>query len=667
MPLGLPHGHASRPETGALVSIPGAAPPDRRARVEGLTALGLGLGLIIAYARLVRGLANGRAEFGYAPIAPASLPWGAMRGFTWEQLLDHAFRLVVVGPALVLLSAAAYRLLPLDRVRRPDPRRLALAVATASTAATAFVMLVVLRGRAIVDDELTYQMQAGLYASGHLVARDVGYYPAGPFTVLAGGSYTGKYLFGEGLVQIVGRLIDRPALLHLPIAAIALYAFYCALRPSAGVRVAGWSTAFLAMSPMFVLTNATGQSQTTALACVSLAGLGHAWVRESRPRSGAALLAAALSFCAMTRPQTALPVAVVLLGSATWQLLRRREVVALLVLVAIGACGLAVIGAYDSAITGSPTTLPWSLQCNPERYGFGYVWRYLLYRHTLWTTLQNLLVVAVRFNAWWLGWPLGLSVIAIWWVVGRPCCGCGIWFAVGLAIILFEAGYYSTGISDTGPIYHFELLLPASVLVANTLLTALDRWPRAATATLAVHLALGTGSFFVVQIARIDRLVRAIHADADEALARISGRAVLLYETRGSEALHLGWVNADFPRQYRSDRDRVVTFPRPLRGRLAGLVAAYPDRSCWYYHRDSGTERPELLPCDQARQFLDRSDIDESSVRSLWVRSTAFKRASFDPFGDLARLKPKPPPRPCCAVEELRAAGGDPGDGPCDP
>jgi hypothetical protein len=645
----------------------GAALPDRRARVEGLIALGLGLGLLVAYAHLVRGLANGRAEFAYEPFSPASLPWDPMRGFTWEQLLDHAFRLVVAGPALVLLSAAAYRLLPLDRVRCPEPRRLALAVATASIAATAFVMLAVLRGRAIVDDELTYQMQAGFYASGRLVARDVGYYPAGPYTVIAGGSYTGKYLFGEGLVQIVGRLIDRPALLHLPIAAIALYAFYCALRPSAGVRVAAWSTAFLAMSPMFVLTNATGQSQTTALACVSLAGLGHTWVRESRPRSGAAVLAAALGFCAMTRPQTALPVAVVLLGSATWRLFRRREVAALVILVVVGACGLAAIGAYNRAITGSSTVLPWSLQCDPERYGFGYVRRYLLYRHTLWTALQNLLVVAVRYNAWWLGWPLGFSVIAIWWMVGRPCRGCGIWFAVGLAILLFEAGYYSSGVSDTGPIYHFELLLPASVLAANTLLAALDRWPRAAAATLAVHLALGTGSFFVVQITRLDRLVRAIHADADEALARISGRAVLLYETRGSETLHLGWVYADFPRQYRSDRDRVVTYPRPFRAGLAGLLAAYPDRACWYYHRDPGTERPELLPCDQAGQFLDRLDIDESPVRSLWVRSTAFKRTSFDPFGDLARLKLKPLPRPCCAVDELRAAGRDPGDGPCDP
>src|SRR5580658_3858002 len=626
-------------------------PSASRARGEGLVALGLGVGLLLAYAGVARGLVTGRAEFAYFPFVPDSLPWGAMRGFTLEQLVDHAARLVIAGPALVLLSIAAYRLAPLEWLIAADPRRLALAASGFSLVVTAVVMLGVLRGRAIVDDELAYAMQGEVFAERRLLARDLGYFPAGAMAVLAGATYTSKYLFGEGLVQLAGTLVDRPALLHLPLAALGLAAFYGALRRAAGPTIAAWSTFFLAIGPMFVLTNATGMSQCTALVCIVLAGLGAEWARGPRPRAGAVLVAAALGFCAMTRPQSALPAAAALGGATVWTLARRREVLALALLVATGLAALVVIGAYDHAVTGSAMKLPWSLQCNPEHFGFGPVWRYLNYAHTPWTALENQLVVAVRFNAWWLGWPLGLALLAVWWRLGRPCRGCGLWAGVGAAVVAFEAAYYSTGISDTGPIYHFELLLPASVLAANTLVAALERWPRAAAATLVVHVVAGTGSFFVVQTARLDRLVTTIHADADASLARIPDRAVLLYETRNSEVLRLGWVMAEFPRQYRSARDRVVTYSRPPRAYVAKLLAAYPGRSCWYYHRDPLSEQPELLSCSAAKAYLDRAFIDDERYRDVWVRSTAYKLTSFDPYGDLARLKPVPLPRPCCALE----------------
>jgi len=643
--------------------------PHVRARLEGLIALVLGAALAVAYAVLARGAAVGVAEFAYFPFIPDGLPWGAMRGFTWEQLFDHVYRLIVLGPSLVLLSIAAYRLLPsLERLGRIDARRVAWTASLVAMAALAFAMLVVLRGRAIVDDELAYQMQAGFLWEGRITAKDVGYYPTGGSQVLVGAAVGSKYLFGEGLVQMLGRLVDLPALLHLPLAALSLLAFYRALLPGAGRDVAGWSTAFLAVGPMFVLTSATGQSQCTALACIALAGWGLAWTRGERPRAGALLVASSLAFCAMTRPQSAVPAAVVLGGASALALARRRDWLALALMIAVGIAGLATIGAYDKALTGSATKLPWFLQCSLEHYGFGHVWDYLRYRHTPWTALQNLLVVAVRFNAWWLGWPLGLAVVAVWWVLGRPARGCGVWFGVGVAVVAFEIPYYSTGVSDTGPIYHFELLLPASVLAANTLLAALDRWPRASAAALVVHLVGGTAAFLAIQTARVDRLVTAMHRDADAALARIPGRAILLVETRNSEVLRIGWIFADFPVQNRSDRDRVVTFSRPPRKYLPKLFATYPGRSCWYYHRDPATERAQLLTCADAERYLDRPFVDDALYRDIWVRPTAFKRTSFDPYTDANQLEMRPTPRPCCAVHELQIAGADVEDPErCDP
>ena len=649
---------------------PGAAVTSRRlSRAEGVAALGIGLALLVAYACLARDLATGLAEFGYFPFVPNVLPFSPMRGFTWEQLVDHGLRLVVVGPALVLLSIAAYRLLPASFARRLDAGRWATLAGAASVGAIAFVMLAVLRGRALVDDELTYRMQGAFLLEGHVTGPDVGFFPGDLLSVRAGGTYTGKYLFGEGLVQAAGILVHRPALLHLPLAALALAAWHRAVRLAAGPAIAGWATLFVAIGPMFILTTATGMSQATSFACLVFAGLGYEWARGPRPRTGAAVVAAAIGLGLATRPQTALPAGAVLGLATAWALWRRHELGALAILLVVGACTLAPIAAYDRTVSGSAWKLPWYLQCLPEHYGFGPVWRWGRYSHTLRTALENQAVVLVRFNAWWMGWPLGLGVFALWWRLGRPSLGCAIWVGVGAAIALFEAGYYSTGVSDTGPIYHLELVLPASMIAANTMVAALDRWPRAAAATLAVHVALGTGSFLVVQTARLHRLVEAIHADSDAALAKIPGRALLLYESRGSEVIHVGWLLDDFPRRYRSDGDRVVTYPRPPRARLDGLLARYPGRTCWYYHRDPATERAELLPCADAGAYLDRSFVDLSPARDLWIRPTAFKRTSYDPWAGIRALKTPgflDQIRPCCILDDLRAQGARVQDSRCD-
>jgi hypothetical protein len=271
--------------------------------------------------------------------------------------------------------------------------------------------------------------------------------------------------------------------------------------------------------------------------------------------------------------------------------------------------------------------------------------------------LENLAVVAVRFNAWWLGLPLGLGLLAAWWKLGRPRTGCAMWFWVGAAVVLFEFGYYSTGISDTGPIYHFELALPGAALAAHTVVAALERWPTGASATLAVHLIAGTGSFYVEQIARLDRLVNAIHHDADEALRKVPKPALLIYEVWPSEVRPIGWVNGAFPQRFRAERDDVLTYPRPPPARLEALRASYSGRSCYFFHRRSDTAEPLLERCDDAHALLERPLADlELKNRPLWVRPTAYRVTSFDPTLLWRQIPRDRKVAPCCMLDELREA-----------
>ncbi|MCP4251758.1 MAG: hypothetical protein GY778_32400, partial [bacterium] len=272
---------------------------------------------------------------------------------------------------------------------------------------TALVMAKVLDGRAIVDDELVYRQQAELLASGRLTETSVPPWGWEVFTIWAklpsgGFGATGKYLFGEPLIQIAGTWFGLPALLHLLLAPLALWAWYRVVDADAGDRVAFWATILVAVSPMFILTNALALSHTTTLTCLILAGLGLQWASGQRPMAGALLCGTALGFCLTVRPQVVVPMGMVLGLATLYRLFRRRHFAAVVALVASGSLWLVLIALYNRALSGSPFKLPWYLFQPIERFGFGNVGG-IEFVYTPWAAVENLVVSAVRFNGWWLG------------------------------------------------------------------------------------------------------------------------------------------------------------------------------------------------------------------------------------------------------------------------
>ncbi len=568
----------------------------------------LGLGLIFAafYGWLEGLLPRGPQEFAYFPFMTDPLPFAPMRGFTFEQLARHLGRTFVLGPALLCLTAAVagWRLEP------PGPRTrrtLMIAAVGFSLLVTAAVMVRVLEGRALVDDELTYRQQAELLASGRVAETSVPPWGWEQFTVwsrLSSGDIgaTGKYLFGEPLIQIVGTWLGLPALLHLLLAPLALWAWYRIVDADAGARVAFWATILVAASPMFILTNALALAHTTTLTCVILAGLGYQWACRQRPVAGALLCGTALGFGLTVRPQVVVPMGMVLGLATLYQLLRRRQVTAVATLIASGSLWLLLIALYNRALSGSPFKLPWYLFKPVERFGFGDVGG-IEFVHTPWTAVENLLVVAVRFNGWWLGWPLSLGLVLAWLVLGRPRQGASLWLLGGAAIVLLNLPYYSVGVSDTGPVYHFELLLPAAILGGHAIVRGLERWPRAATALLLVHFAVGTTSFLWENVTRLDRLVTTIHAPAEAVMEQLEPPALLIHENHWNESMRFGWLWS-FPKRFRDDHDPIVTYPRGAARFLPGLLERYKYRECWYYRLEPVTGQPQLFRCQDAMDLL---------------------------------------------------------------
>jgi hypothetical protein len=364
---------------------------------------------------------------------------------------------------------------------------------------------------------------------------------------------------------------------------------------------------------MFLLTTPTGLSHATALACLALAALGHELLRAGRP-AGGALLGGGLGFLLAVRPQVAAAVGAVLGVGAAWRLLRprptqsaprgRARLLALVLLAGSAGAGLVAVLLYDRAVTGSALTLPWDLYHPREAFGFGRPIEGSAYVHGARQALENLLVSAVRFNFWWLGWPASLALLFLPGVRGTDRGGLGPWPAVAAALVAVHLPYYSPGISDTGPVYYYELLLPASLAGAHGLRHAAARWPLRTPLLLGLALTLGTGTFLAEHGARLSRLLAMTQAPA-AALDAVSAPALLLHETSGQEAIRLGWLFG-FPVRERHPEAPVLTFPRGTPQQAAALRARFTDRSCWYYRVEPRRLAPQLLRCEEAEGLLRR-------------------------------------------------------------
>jgi hypothetical protein len=218
--------------------------------------------------------------------------------------------------------------------------------------------------------------------------------------------------------------------------------------------------------------------------------------------------------------------------------------------------------------------------------------------------------------------------------------------------------YYSPGVSDTGAIYHYELLLPCSLIAGTTLNLLLVRFPALTAAVVAIHVALGTTSWFAEQTWRIARLIKSIHEDSDALLARVTTPAVLFYEVRDSETRPTGWVHDRFPKRFRGLNDPIVTFPLMVPQLRERVHRAYPGRSCWYYRRNPLSEKAELYRCEDASALMDRT-TDEA--RPLWIRPTAYNVTMFDPAASnrLRRLHDAKgrPLVDCCSLRHAAELG----------
>jgi len=185
-----------------------------------------GIAILILFFVFFQMLPQGLPEFSYAPWIPAPLPFAPMRGFSYEQLAGHLLRILLATPALILLTLALGKSVQIEAPTEEQLYRFTWFVSVISILIMSVLMFVIFQGRAFVDDEIAYAQHAVILAQGQLGSQDLPYILKEPLVIMGNFGLTTKYLFGEPLVQILGVLLGLPALLHIPFAAISLWAMY---------------------------------------------------------------------------------------------------------------------------------------------------------------------------------------------------------------------------------------------------------------------------------------------------------------------------------------------------------------------------------------------------------------------------------------------------------
>jgi len=89
--------------------------------------------------------------------------------------------------------------------------------------------------------------------------------------------------------------------------------------------------------------------------------------------------------------------------------------------------------------------------------------------HTPQRGFANMINNLIRLNFWYLGWPLGLGFLALWFFKRQKR-----WVELAAVVAIFATYifyffYFWPGISDTGPVLYFELVLPLTVLAVPSL------------------------------------------------------------------------------------------------------------------------------------------------------------------------------------------------------
>ncbi len=422
------------------------------------------------------------SDVSYISLEIGRVPWGVldmsyMRYFPSRFASSVIWKLVLLFPGTCLL--ALFLTLKGTRIFLGSASRIrSLQIYFAVSALLIIVIFAnsVFKQTAVTDDERTYDLQARILLEGKLFTSP----PPVPesfdtFFVITDGKYTGKYTIGHPLLLAAGMLLGSSYLLPILLSASLILLVYGISKRLYGNREVSLLTAFLLLiSPFFVFTSSTRLSHSTTAFFLGIFMLLFLETFSEDRKHGVSLLFSFLAgFCVgyafNVRPLTAvgfsIPFVILLMAKLVkekWNVLPQAFLMFMgffLVLLFTLWC--------NKQVTGSWTEFPFHHYNPTERMGFGHVLKNSKYMHTPARALVNLAVSGLKMNIFLFGVPISLLFIAPFLFLHNMQKGDKLCLGIIAAFCFSYLFYYSPGVSDTGPIYYYELVIPLVILSAR--------------------------------------------------------------------------------------------------------------------------------------------------------------------------------------------------------
>ncbi len=320
----------------------------------------------------------------------------------------------------------------------------------------------------ITDDEGAYLFQSQIFSEGKL------YYPLPPspenfankFIILKDGKWCSKYPFGYPLVLAIGTILSFPYIVPIFFGALSILLISLVIKNIYGEEqnfrfVLFPILLFFLLSPFFLLTSSTLLAHSFNLFLLLVFILCIIKTYNSNNLIYPFLAGLTIGWAFNVRQLTAIAWGFPVFIFVVYMLIRNFKGWLLKIFV-MGVPFLVFIIAYfyySRAITGSFLLAPFNFYDPTEKLGFTKVLS-IGYQHTPLLGLTNLFTSLLKINIYMLGWSLPLLFVFYFLIFGKKNKWERLLVYITVSHFFFYLFYYSPGVSDTGPVYYYELLFP---------------------------------------------------------------------------------------------------------------------------------------------------------------------------------------------------------------
>jgi hypothetical protein len=345
-----------------------------------------------------------------------------------------------------------------------------------------FIIFFVLQKTPVTDDEQVYEFQARLLLQGKLSAQPLLASNSFNYSLIIkdANKITGHYQLGHPFFLALGIWLLRTPYLFPVLFAVfmpfLIYAIAQLLFNREAISII--SALLLSMSPFFLFTSATLLGHSEAIFFLAL----FIWLFflsfKTQKQFEKILLKGAAGICIglvfNTRPLTAMAFAIPIMLFSIFQILKRkdRDYSGYAAMLVGGLLLLSVTLWYNHYISGSYFTFPYQKYNGFEKIGFGPI--ISNYSHTLMKGINNGTIRLLKFIFFSFGSPIGFFFLLPYMVKKKWIKEEKILFGLILAVVIIHIFYYGAGVSDTGPVYFYELLIPFTLLSGRGAILAHD-------------------------------------------------------------------------------------------------------------------------------------------------------------------------------------------------